>query len=405
MTRSITRQILKFLALCLVPVLVLANLSGPAVAAPNCDRNPDHPKCGGGEPPPSGPANPKVAYVKDGGIYLANADGSNRTLIRAGSDVKHPALYATPTGGKVLFAIGPLGFLNFLNYVPYEVIDGAIEPGQEVTLMTNVQLDAAFPGGSGMTTFGLMDWSPDGARYAYSFHQQTPDGAIYRIMVSPTLTSPFEDHVIVRQGAPDGGQNEAQWDASGDFIYYTEDDNDSPSHDLLVIDVANNPGQVLAVHNIDNNLIAAGGNPAWNGNSEDAGAITGGVANPANCTPDTCYSFGTGIAPRGDTSLCLLTRFTDWDSRNNDQYSIILDLPSIFDANAQVSCPVATPPGGAIQRFEAAEFTDNDEGLVGRDQGGKRRQNSGVWTYDLRPATFGTSTRLDADGAHPDWAN
>jgi len=77
-------------------MLVLAFVN-PALAGPDCDRKPDHPSCGDGG---GDLVDPQVAY-RDGGIYVANPDGTGSTLIRSsGAGPKLDAII-----GRVLFFI------------------------------------------------------------------------------------------------------------------------------------------------------------------------------------------------------------------------------------------------------------------------------------------------------------
>ena len=116
----------RFFAVCL-PLLFIG-LADMATAGPNCNKNPDHPKCVPEPPPdPGGPADPKVAYLIDGQIYLSNADGSGMTLVRSETDGDRPRLYAGPTGGKVLFykTLG-LGQEEYLAYRSYSLVNGEV---------------------------------------------------------------------------------------------------------------------------------------------------------------------------------------------------------------------------------------------------------------------------------------
>ena len=115
-------------AICSVVLLLFIGLADMAMAGPNCNKNPDHPKCVTEPPPdPGGPADPKVAYLIDGQIYLSNADGSVMTLVRSETDGDRPRLYAGPTGGKVLFykTLG-LGQEEYLAYRSYSLVNGEV---------------------------------------------------------------------------------------------------------------------------------------------------------------------------------------------------------------------------------------------------------------------------------------
>ena len=377
----------QLLLLAVTGLLFAVSTDFASAKKPDCNVDPTHPKCGddgGGDPPGSGSANPELVY-RDGGIFLANADGTSQTQIRSGGD---NARLDAP-GQRVLFRHNEsLGNNPYLGLIPYSFVDGNILVGQEQMLVTNDETGAAF------TSFGLTDWSQGGDKYSYSTRQNSADGTIYRIMISPGGTSStFAQHTIAWEGAPDGGLGGAAWDASGDYIYLLEEFNLGVPQILLVIDITTNPGTVVA--SVDLTPLIAGTGFAADSNPQGISASyqTGGLTSSYSFDPNT-------LPARSDTSLCLMIPFADWSTRQNTRFTMIFDLPALFDADSGLSCPIATTLGSTILNFEGKDFTTGDAGIVGQDFGKNRVR--GVWVYDLGS---GSLTKIIGSGGFPDWSN
>ena len=134
--------------------------SAAEAAAPPCKGpNKNDPGCpgGGGEDPPpppdpGGSADPQVAY-RDGGIFIANDDGTSQTEIRTGG--VEPKLDAP--GKKVLFYDYPsLGNLNYLGLIPYTNDGGNIVVGPEQILLDTADISTMDISGK-FSSSGLVD--------------------------------------------------------------------------------------------------------------------------------------------------------------------------------------------------------------------------------------------------------
>jgi hypothetical protein len=392
-------------AICSI-VLILAFVN-PALAGPDCVRKPEHPSCsGGGDPGGEGNAAPRIVY-RNGGIYLANADGASQTEIRPGGI--QPKLDAP--GGRVLFYDYPsLGNANYLGLIPYHLDSGNIVVESEQILLD--QADISPDGIIGkFRSRGLTDWSPGGNKYAYNIYQDYGDGLGIRnkIMVAPILvasdgtisTTAFEEHVVAWESAPDGGLGFGAWDASGDYVYLIEDFNGPTAQQwLLVLDVRTNPGTI--VRSVDlTDYIGANGFGFSSGSQAQAASAsdqTGGLAGGYSFDPANIDV----VLSRPDTSLCLVIPLIDWGYSNKHpaRFTMIFDLPNLFHANSGLSCPLTTGPTATIRDFEASDFTTDDAGIVGTDFG--KRPYVGVTILDL---SDNSRTKIISDGGYSDWSN
>ena len=367
----------------LICVVLVLTAESSWAAKPNCETNPSHPKCGGddggGDPPSGGNAEPQIVY-RDGGMYLANADGSNRVQISPNNNIG--ALDAP--GQRILFAGEGLDLLTYENNA------GVIGNVSVTTLVTESDIGGSFQCCN-------IDWSETGDKYMYSYWENTNDGAIYRIMVAPNgVNSAFAQHVIVWEGLPNGGLGSPTWDSSGDYIYFFEEFNMGTPQYLLVLDVGSatptTAANVVATADLTPLVSATGFDPGSNPQGLSAGYLTGGADR---------YSFDPGTHDaRPDTSLCLMIPMVDWSaSRGGSRFVMIVDLPAVFDPDSDASCMKATS-GFPILNFAGTDFTPGDEEIIGQDTSKNRVR--GIWIYDL-----GDSTRriIIDNGGRPDWSN
>jgi len=373
----------------------------PANAA-NCTKKPDHPQCDGGGDPgggdPPGNADPQVVYRNDG-INLANDDGSSQTQIRTGG--VQPKLDAPGATGRVIFYDYPsLGNLNYLGLIPYSIDAGNIVPGEEQILLTTENISP--PGISGkFTSRGLTDWSPGGDRYAYNIRQDYGDslGWRYKVMVAPdgTDSTTFAEHIVVWDGAPDGGLGFGAWDASGDFIYFFEEFNLGVPQILLVIDITTNPATIVKTKDLTGLIGATGFAPESNPQALSASSSTGGTAGGYSFDPGNA-----GVSSRSDTSLCLMIPLVDWgySNRHEANFTMIFDLPALFDSGSGLSCPLMTTPTATVLDFLGTDFMTGDTGIIGTDYG--KRPYGGVSTYEF---DGGKRTKIINDGGFSDWSN
>ncbi len=368
-------------------LMMVAGGAGISTANAHCagKHTGNHPHCRGGEDPPpppdpGGSADPQLVY-RDGGMRLANADGSNSTLVLAENSIGS----LDAPGQRILYR----GF--GLDLLTYNVVNGLIGVIDTTTLVTESQIAGSFQCCN-------IDWSQGGDKYMYSYWENTVDGAIYRIMVSPGgVTTAFGQHTIAWEGAPDGGLGSPAWDASGDYIYLFEEFNLGLPQILLVIDVRTatptTPGTVVASADLTQLIDNTGFDPASNPQGLSASYQTGDTVS---------YSFDPGnaaVLPRSDTSLCLLIPLIDWSTRRNTRFTVIVDLPGIFDPDLGLNCSIATL-GSPILNFEGSDFTMLDAGIVGQDTSKNRVR--GVWVYDF---STGTRTKIIDNGGRPDWSN
>ena len=202
-------------------------------------------------------------------------------------------------------------------------------------------------------------------------------------------------HTVAWDGAPDGGMGSAAWDASGDYIYLFEEFNLGLPQTLLVIDVTTNPGNVVKSIDLEDWIGATGFAPESNPQGLSASYQTGGSTGS--------YSFKPDIVPaRSDTSLCLMIPLIDWgfSNRHEARFTMVFDLPYLFDPGSGLSCSLMTTPTATIIDFEGDDFTTGDEGIVGRDW--NKRPYGGISIYNLADET---RTKIIDDGGFSDWSN
>jgi hypothetical protein len=375
----------------------------PATAA-NCEKNPNHDQCPGN-------ADPQIVY-RDGGIFLANPDGKSPTEIRSGG--VEPRLDAG--GMRVLFYDYPsLGNLDYLGLIRYRIDAGNIELVSEDLLLSTADISTPTISGK-FTSRGLIDWSPGGDRFAYNIRQDYGDGLGWRskVMVAPdvvlapdgTSSTNFAEHIEVWNGAPDGGFGFGAWDASGDYYYFLEDFND-PGGDqwLLVLDARSAAGTTNPPQNeiIRINLTNMIGNNGFgfaadsNAQAISASFVTGGS--------DGGYSFDPlnllDVPRISNTSLCLMLPLIDWSTRKDTRFTMIFDLPVLFDPMSELSCPLTAAPTATIEEFQGADFTTVDTGMVGTDYGNKGRYG-GISIYNFGDQS---RTKIIVEGGGADWSN
>ena len=156
---------------------------GPHKGDPGCDL-------GGGS---GSAAAPVFAYRRDGGsaakIYLANADGSEATLVFTGvkfSRTGEPSVHGDANGGTVLIET----FRN-LHRIVYEVTDGV------VTVMEDVKVLDRGDDDSGLSILAPQpQWSPDGEDFVYKNGVVNPNGTdmyIYSRADSDPVTQAITD--------------------------------------------------------------------------------------------------------------------------------------------------------------------------------------------------------------------
>jgi hypothetical protein len=364
------------------------------------------PHCGGTEPPPdpdpSGPVDPQVVY-RDGGIYLADDDGTGKVLIRSGG--VGPKLDAI--NNRVLFFDYPnLGNINYLAFIPFSFdTDGFIVIEPEVVpplVSSGAQL------GGKLSSEGVSDWSPDGTKYSYSYRTQAvpPDGPwVHRMVVAPDpVEFPEGAHTEVYASEEDGGLNSATWDASGDFIYHQDTPLDgSFQNGLFVIDVSTSPGNTVATLELGPIFVDAGFSAESNVQQISASYEIGGDYSIGGAPGAYSFDSGNELYPASsDTSLCLMLSVIDWSLNRNNRFIVIIDLPKHFDSGASgdgLSCSIATN-GSAIRNFAGTDLTTDDVGIVGQDTSKNRVR--GVWVYDIGS---GSRTKIIGDGGFPDWSN
>lgn len=369
-------------------LMVVAGGAGISTANAHCagKHTGNHPHCRGGEDPPppdpGGSADPQIVY-RDDGMRLANADGSNSTLVLAANNIGS----LDAPGQRILYKGTGLELLT------YTVVDGLIDVIGTTTLVTESEIGGSFQCCN-------IDLSQGGDKYMYSYWENTVDGAIYRIMVSPGgVTTGFGQHTIAWEGAPDGGLGSPAWDASGDYIYLFEEFNLGLPQILLVIDVRTgtptSPATVVATADLTQLIANTGFDAASNPQGLSASYQTGG-ADSYSFDPDN-----EAVLPRSDTSLCLMIPLIDWSlgGRGRGRFTMIVDLPGVFDPVSGLNCPIATL-GSPILNFEGSDFTTVDAGIVGQDTSKNRVR--GVWVYDF---STGTRTKIIGNGGRPDWSN
>ena len=390
-------------------LLIFITMLIPIGASAHCKGKHDvegHPHCvdgGGHEPPPDAGdlVNPQVAY-RDGGIYLANPDGTGSTLIRSGG--VGPKLDAI--NGRALFFDYPgLGNINYLGLITYGFdVDNNFEKRSEVELFSGDDL------GGRLSSEGVSDWSHDGSQYSYSYRTQAiPDGPwVHHMVVAP---DPVEYPDGLRDGLhtefyvseDNGGLNSATWDASGNFIYHKDHPVDgSGPGGLYVRDVSSDPGSYVAVQSLDSIMIAHGLPPESNVQSLSASYAIG--ADPNNGGATGAYRFADGEPAYSDTSLCLMVSVIDWSAKpGRSRFMIIVDLPQLFDPTAAANglhCTIATN-GVPIPNFQGTDFTTDDKGIIGSDTGSKGK-SGGISIYNL---SDGSRTKIISDGGYSDWSN
>lgn len=383
-------------------ILLSVTFSSNVAFADHCKgKHRNDPGCDGGtEPPPDpgGSADPQLIY-RDGGFYLANADGTSQTKIWR--DDVEPFLDAPRQ--RVLFLGRPSTGLNYLGLLPYSNDLGNIVVGNEQMLLNTADISTLTISGK-FSGFGLTDWSQGGDKYAYTIRQDYGDGLGWRhkIMVSPspdgTSSTTFDEHTVAWDGAPEGGQGPAAWDASGDYIYVFEEFNLNLPQILLVIDITTDPGVVVATADLTDLIGATGFARESNPQGLSASYAIGGSTGGYSFDPDNLTTF-----PRNpNTSLCLMIPLVDWgwSQRHEARFTMIFDLPALFDPESGVSCPLTTASTATILDFQGADFTTGDTGMVGRDH--RKNRTIGVWIYDM---SSGSRTQVVGDGGFPDWSN
>jgi len=359
------------------------------------------PHCGGGSEPPSDGGDltdPQVAY-RDGGIYLANPDGTGSTLIWSGGF--GPKLDAI--NGRVLFVDRPsTGPYDYMRLITYEFdSDQNFQTISETDLVSDGDL------GGVLSSEGVSDWSHDGSKYSYSYRTQAiTDGPwVHHMVVAPDPVE-FPDglHTEIYVSEDNGGLNSATWDASGNFIYHQDNPLDgSVPNGLFVIDVSSQPGRTVRALSLSSIMEDHGFAPESNVQSMSASFATG--ADPNNDGPTGAYRFADGEPANSDTSLCLMLSVIDWSGRRGGggSFTIILDLPQIFDptgATGGLHCTSATN-GVPILNFQGSDFTTDDAEIVGSDTGSKGK-SGGISIYDLGD---GSRTKIISDGGNSDWSN
>ena len=389
-----------FRVIALTALATMALVASDSVYASHCKgKHANDPGCSSPPPPPPPPppavTDPKIVYTDDS-IWLANADGSGKFEIGPqGGNAKLDA------GMRLLYYDSFRGENLFVR--PFSIDEsGIIVPGEMQTLVFESDLlagnESVF-----ISPFGIRDWAQGGDQYAYTYYSQQPgdsDGK-YRIMVAPIdenhATTPFSEHTLAWDGAYGGGMGDAAWDASGNYLYLLEDFNISGRQDLLVIDVRTNPGTVVATADLRDWIGATGFDPGSNMQTISAGSATG-----ATALQPGSYSFDPGAEnpiSNDSTSLCLMVSFIDWSLRENPVFTIVFDLPGLFDPASGLSCHSASPLGTAIVDFKGEDFTDSDAAIIGGQSG---RRYRGIWIHDIPSAQ---RTRLTDSGVSPDWSN
>jgi hypothetical protein len=334
---------------------------------------------GGGDPPVA--AEPMVVF-RDNGVYLANADGSGRTLIRANEGIV-PRLDAERERVIFLNSVS-LGHSDSVVLLEYD------RDGSDINVvMETILVDESQVGAAGFTLRGVSDISPDGTKYSYSYREPTVDGeSTRRVVVAPLdVSAPLSQHVAVyTKNRLDFGA----WDASGEYIYLVETD-PSGGNDLFVIDVRTepegNPGEIVGSIDLDDEVDLAGFS-ALDSNVQDlsAGAMTG------------SYSISGAGGTASNHSLCLMVAVSDWSVRHSGIFTMIVDLPGLLHPELDIHCPVL-PEDSLIPEFLGEDFMTSDSGIVGQDYG--KGQVRGIWTYD-----FGSKsrTKIIGSGFRPDWS-
>ncbi len=404
------------LALSLLPAVILATsamllLTASTAYAGKPDKCSPWPACkdDGGDPPPPDPdpgsiPDPQVVYRQGGGIYLADRDGLNRTLIRS-DDGWEPTLDAI--NKRVLFYDAPsYASDSYVGMIPYsvDVETRNIVVGEEQLLISAAQLGAT------LSPEGVSDWSPDGTKYSYSYRTQAdPEGPwVHRMVVAPDPeVFPAAVHTEIYASEDDGGLNSATWDASGDFIFHQDNPLDgSLPNGLFVIDVTASPGNTVATLELGPIFVDAGFSEDSNVQRMSASYEVGG---DHLIGPNLgAYSFDPGnpnVPASSETSLCLMLSVIDWSAkRGGGAFIVILDLVQMFDPAAWAAglhCSIATN-ATPILDFDGTDFTTGDKGIVGRDR--RKNRNTGVWVYDLS-LSAGSRTKIVSEGGFPDWSN
>ena len=178
---------------CCMTLLCMAIFSGlgmnPAYAGPNCTKNPDHPKCGGGGDP-GGEENtcadsltfPTFAYWEDQGqstitvLSLSDADGACTQALTE-FDTEHyltgdTAFHFDPVtrSGRVVFANHM--FADFIFLVEFDVGDGNIvnvwNDSQPIVDISATDMAKG--------RIGDIDVSLDGDLMAFTYRSSIPDG-------------------------------------------------------------------------------------------------------------------------------------------------------------------------------------------------------------------------------------
>jgi hypothetical protein len=401
------------LALSLLPTVILATsvmllLTAGTAYAGKPDKCSPWPACkdDGTEPPPdpdpgSSP-DPQVVY-RDDGIFLANDNGTNRTLVRtSGVGPKLDAI-----NERVLFIDEPsYGSQSFVGMIPYTINTetGNIDLGEEQALISAAQL------GGTISPEGVSDWSPDGSKYSYSYRTQAIVGGpwIHRMVVAPDPEDfPLGAHTEVYASEDDGGLNSATWDASGDFIYHQDAPLDgSMPGGLFVIDVSASPGRTVAAISLGSIMAAHGFPSGWNVQSMSASYEIG-FDQDIGGNPDA-YSFDPGnpnVPATSDTSLCLMISAIDWSAPANSssRFIVILDLVQTFDPVAWgngLHCSIATVDTPILD-FQGNDFTTGDAGIIGPNS--VKGKPGAIWIHDLDD---GTRTEIfNKGGYYADWSN
>jgi hypothetical protein len=218
-------------------------------------------------------------------------------------------------------------------------------------------------------------------------------------MVAPNGTdSPnFADHIVAWNGAPDGGLGFGAWDASGDYIYFFEEFNLGLPQWLIVIDVSTNPASEIIRVELQDYIGATGFAPESNPQHLSASYETGGSAGGYSFDPENV-----GVPANSDTSLCLMIPLVDWgySQRHEARFTMIIDLPQLFDPVSGLSCSLTNAPTATILDFDGTDFTTDDAGIIGRDQ--SKNRNTGVWIYNFSSES---RTKIIDSGGYPDWSN
>ena len=202
---------------------------------------------GGGGGGDAGAADPVFAYRRDGGsaakIYLANADGSEATLVFTGvkfSRTGEPSVHGDADGGTLLIET----FRN-LHWIDYAVTDGV------VTVLENIKVLDRGPDDFGLSILAPQpQWSPDGEDFVYKNGAVNPAGSDMYIY-SRATSDPMSQAITIfgppifsgpRENCPGVDCRETHdlgwlaWDKA-DTIYFTIRIDDGQLWELRSLDI------------------------------------------------------------------------------------------------------------------------------------------------------------------------